>query len=220
MLKPDKIIYSNRKSFGLEIDDMGVFVLRVPKKATEKEIKEVLVEKKRWIVSKKTKAKTKKPLVYSYDDSDEYFFLGKKYPLRYDYIDESLNFDGEKFVVDYVSKEKTQEILTNWYKDKALKISAFLTDKYADKLGIKHKKVKITSAKTRWGSCSTKKNININWRLVLAPLQVLEYVIAHEVAHLKYMDHSSKFWDTVEELQPQYKTYKKWLKDNHHLLNF
>ncbi|MER3328209.1 MAG: M48 family metallopeptidase, partial [Candidatus Kapaibacterium sp.] len=129
-------------------------------------------------------------------------------------------FDGERFLVNEKYRDKLQETMTKWYKEKALKIASFLTDKYTDKLGIKHRNVKITSAKTRWGSCSCQKNININWRLVLAPLQVLEYVVAHEVAHLKFMDHSSKFWLTVQELQPSYKTYKKWLKDNHNLLKF
>lgn len=220
MIKPDNIIYSSRRTFSLEIDECGVLTVRAPKKATAKEIDQILLEKQNWIITKQQVAKKKKPKDYSFDGTDEFFFLGKKYPVQFHTEDGIIIFDGERFLINEKYRDKLKDVMTKWYKDKALKIASFLTDKYTDKLGIKHSNVKITSAKTRWGSCSSKKNININWRLVLAPLQVLEYVVAHEVAHLKYMDHSSNFWNTVEELQPGYKTYKKWLKDNHNLLKF
>lgn len=220
MIIPDRIIYSKRQTFSLEIDEWGKLTVRAPKKATEKEIEQVLVEKQNWILTKQQVAKLKKPKDYSFDGTDDFFFLGKKYPVLFHTAKEIIVFDGEQFLINEKYRDKIKDVMTKWYKDKALKIASFLTDKYTDKLGIKHRNVKITSAKTRWGSCSSQKNININWRLVLAPLQVLEYVVAHEVAHLKYMDHSAKFWFTVEELQPEYKTYKKWLKDNHNLLKF
>ncbi len=220
MITPDNIIYSNRQTFGLEIDEWGKLTIRAPKKATEKEIQQVIVEKQRWILTKQQSAKKKRPKDYSFDGTEEFFFLGKRYSVLFHTEKVKIKFDGEKFLISEKYRDKLQDIMTAWYKDKALKISSFLTDKYTDKLGIKHRNVKITSAKTRWGSCSSQKNININWRLVLAPLQVLEYVVAHEVAHLKFMDHSTNFWQTVGELQPSYKTYKKWLKDNHNLLRF
>jgi len=220
LITPDNIIYSNRQTFGLEIDEWGKLTIRAPKKATEKEIQQVIVEKQRWILTKQQSAKKKRPKDYSFDGTEEFFFLGKRYSVLFHTEKVKIKFDGEKFLISEKYRDKLQDIMTAWYKDKALKISSFLTDKYTDKLGIKHRNVKITSAKTRWGSCSSQKNININWRLVLAPLQVLEYVVAHEVAHLKFMDHSTNFWQTVGELQPSYKTYKKWLKDNHNLLRF
>ncbi|MEZ4725216.1 MAG: SprT family zinc-dependent metalloprotease [Candidatus Kapaibacterium sp.] len=220
MITPDKIIYSNRRTFSLEIDEWGKLTVRAPKKATKKEIEQVIVEKQRWILTKQQVAINNQPTEYEFDGTDEFFFLGKQYPMLFSTEIQGIVFDGERFFVHSKLSSSIQKAMTKWYKEKALKIATFLTDKYTDKLGIKHSRVKITSAKTRWGSCSSKKNININWRLVLAPLQVMEYVVAHEVAHLKYMDHSAKFWLTVQELQPSYKTYKKWLKDNHNLLNF
>lgn len=220
MIKPDNIIYSNRKSFGLEIDEWGKLTIRAPQKATDDEIKQVLLEKQRWINTKQQTAKKKQPKIYNFDGSDEFLFMGKQYPIVFVKSRKKVTFDGEKFLINEKHTDDLKGVMTKWYKEKALKIASFLTDKYTDKLGIKHRKVKITSAKTRWGSCSSKKNININWRLVLAPLQVLEYVVAHEVAHLKYMDHSTSFWKTVEQLQPSYKVYKKWLKDNSNLISF
>lgn len=72
--------------------------------------------------------------------------------------------------------------------------------------------------KTRWGSCSSERNLNFNWRLVLAPLEILDYVVVHELCHLKQMNHSPKFWQLVSEQIPDYKKRRKWLKENHYLL--
>lgn len=220
MIRPNKIVYSNRRTFSLEIGELGELTVRAPKKASEQEIFRIIDEKRDWILKKQLVAGQKKPQTYKFDGTDEFYFMGKKYPIEFVRTKTKISFDGEKFIISEANQENLQELMIKWYKSKALKIATFLTDKYTDKLGIKHKNVKISSAKTRWGSCSSKKNINISWRLVLAPLQVLEYVIAHEVAHLKHLDHSKAFWDTVAFLQPNYKTYKKWLKENHNLLNF
>jgi predicted metal-dependent hydrolase len=220
MIKPHSIIRSKRRSFGLEISEDGKLTLRVPNRATKAEIEEVLLNKKQWIARKIALANSKKRIEYKFDESDKYFFLGKQYPILLAKQIPAVNFDGEKFTIAISQSNNIQQAMTNWYKAKAKKLAIHLIEKYTDKLGIEHKQVKISSAKTRWGSCSSRKNININWRLVLAPLQVMEYVVAHEVAHLKYMDHSNSFWDTVEKLQPEYRMYKDWLKQNGHLITF
>lgn len=83
----------------------------------------------------------------------------------------------------------------------------------AEAHGLKFKKLTLTRARTRWGSCSRNGQIRINIKLVWAPLAVLNYVIAHELAHLKFMDHSTKFWSFVEHLCPGYRIHRKWLRD-------
>ena len=220
MSKDYSIIRSKRKSFGLEISEEGKLTIRVPQKATKTEIEEVIKSKKQWILKKTLIARSKKRISYNFDGSDKYLFLGKQYPVVFVKQKQSVKFDGEKFIIAESQADNLQVVMTNWYKVKAKKLAIHLVEKYTDKLGIAHKQVKISSAKTRWGSCSSRKNININWRLVLAPLQVMEYVVAHEVAHLKYMDHSTKFWDTVGKLQPNFELYKDWLKNNGHLISF
>ena len=72
----------------------------------------------------------------------------------------------------------------------------------------------IRDMKTRWGSCSSEKNLNFNWKLILAPPEVLDYVVVHELCHLKEMNHSKAFWDEVGKVMPEYETYKLWLKEN------
>ena len=85
---------------------------------------------------------------------------------------------------------------------------------YAEKLGVSYGKITLRQQKTRWGSCSSEKNLNFNWKLILAPPEVLDYVVVHELCHLKEMNHSKAFWDEVGKVMPEYETYKLWLKEN------
>jgi len=79
-------------------------------------------------------------------------------------------------------------------------------------------KIYISSAKTRWGTCSSKGNVRINWKLINAPDEILQYVIFHELCHLKHPNHSRQFWAEVSKYDPQYKIHRKWLKENGHKL--
>ncbi len=83
---------------------------------------------------------------------------------------------------------------------------------FAKKFDKKYNKIKITSAKTRWGSCTSQKNLNFSYRLIQAEREAIDYVIIHELAHLKYMNHSKKFWNHVEEMMSDYKQWDNWLK--------
>ena len=85
---------------------------------------------------------------------------------------------------------------------------------FARLMGVSYRNITIREQKTRWGSCSSEKNLNFNWKLILAPPEVLDYVVVHELCHLKEMNHSKAFWDEVEKVMPEYETYKLWLKEN------
>lgn len=86
-------------------------------------------------------------------------------------------------------------------------------DRYSEKLGRDPSSVALRDPRSRWGSCSSAGRLMFSWRLILAPPKVLSYVVAHEVAHLKHMDHSSAFWDTVEELFPAHLPHRHWLRE-------
>ena len=85
---------------------------------------------------------------------------------------------------------------------------------FARLMGVSYRNITIREQKTRWGSCSSEKNLNFNWKLILAPPEVLDYVVVHELCHLKEMNHSKAFWDEVGKVMPEYETYKLWLKEN------
>lgn len=89
---------------------------------------------------------------------------------------------------------------------------------WSARMGLAFGRVAIRDQKSRWGSCSSKGNLNFNWRLVFAPLPVLDYVVIHELAHLREMNHSRRFWTLVESFSPDYKDHRRWLYDNYRSL--
>lgn len=85
---------------------------------------------------------------------------------------------------------------------------------YAKRMGVTYGRIAIRDQKTRWGSCSAKGNLNFNWKLSLAPLEILDYVVVHELAHRMEMNHSPRFWELVERILPDYRQRRNWLKEN------
>ena len=99
------------------------------------------------------------------------------------------------------------------YRDKAREIFEQKVSYYAQMMGVSYGRIAIRDQKTRWGSCSGEGNLNFNWRLIFAPAGVLDYVVVHELAHRKEMNHSPRFWKVVEDTMPEYRKYQKWLKE-------
>lgn len=100
------------------------------------------------------------------------------------------------------------------YKKKAVAYMESRCPYFAEKMGVEYNRISINKAKTRWGSCSAKGNINFTYRLLFAPQEAIDYVIVHELAHLKEMNHSKKFWSIVEEILPDYKQRRKLLREH------
>lgn len=87
-------------------------------------------------------------------------------------------------------------------------------ERWADALGVPYKRIAIRSQRTRWGSCSARGGLNFNWRLAAAPAAVLDYVVIHELCHLRELNHSRDFWAHVKSACPDYKSHRRWLRDN------
>lgn len=101
-------------------------------------------------------------------------------------------------------------------------IKTYLTDLSFDKaarIGKSIRRISVRDTRSRWGSCSPDGNLSYSWRLVFAPLSVIDYLVAHETAHLKYLDHSHKFWELCKFLSNDYASGKKWIRDNGHILH-
>ena len=125
---------------------------------------------------------------------------------------EVAEMDGEKVLLVPGETAHQARRLTDWLKDEAQADLAGRTAIHAARLGVTVKNVRMRSQSSRWGSCSSSGNINYNWRLVLAPPFVLDYVAAHEVAHLVEMNHSPAFWATVKRTLPDMERGRAWLK--------
>lgn len=98
--------------------------------------------------------------------------------------------------------------------DLALKVISVKVKHYAGLMNVQYGRITIRNQKTRWGSCSSKGNLNFNCLLMLAPDEVVDYVVIHELCHLIEMNHSKVFWKQVEQMMPDYKKHRKWLKDH------
>lgn len=122
------------------------------------------------------------------------------------------------FKAEEIKKQKKEPALTNADIEKLCqKALSVIPDKvkyYAEIMGVTYGRITIRNQKTRWGSCSSKGNLNFNCLLMLMPDKVLDYVVVHELCHLKQMNHSKKFWKEVERYMPDYPNYKKWLNEN------
>jgi len=111
-------------------------------------------------------------------------------------------------------------LLEKWYRREAKAIILEKVNEFAKQMHVNYQEISIKDQKSRWGSCSSKKNLNFNWRIIMCPEPVCDYVIIHELCHLTHMNHSPNFWGLVEKYCPAYKQYKKWLKDNYEILYF
>ena len=112
------------------------------------------------------------------------------------------------------SKVKVKSILENLLRKLTIQQANEAVKRYAPKLGVKVNKLFAAKQTKRWGSCTRRGNIRINWKLAMVPLSVFNYVVAHEICHLKYHDHSDKFWHTLMTILPNYNKSRRWLKEN------
>ncbi len=101
-----------------------------------------------------------------------------------------------------------------WLRERARERLSERTQVHCQSLGVRFTSITIRDTKSRWGSCSSTGALSYSWRLILAPDDVLDYVAAHEVAHLREMNHSSRFWALVEALKPDWRNHRRWLRDH------
>jgi predicted metal-dependent hydrolase len=147
----------------------------------------------------------------------EYKLSIRKYPgkvpkvfLRDSYFEVCINRNST--IED--SRTAIEQALVSWLLRKAEEVIDERLKYYRDIVGVSYNRFCIKAQKTRWGSCSSKGNLNFNWRLIMAPQWVLDYVIVHELSHLRHMNHSKEFWNTVANYMPEYKKAVAWLKEN------
>ena len=217
----DQIIRSNRRSISLEIHPNGSLVVRAPKSASNAQIQSLVTRKADWIAKSREKAARRygdlKPKTFT--PGETFWYLGEQYPLQLtNRRRPPLDLDGA-FLLSRAAQDRAKAVFIAWYREETRQITQNFINSYARRNGFRVKGVRITSARTRWGSCSANRTLNFTYRLSMAPLEVIEYVVVHELAHLKEHNHSQNFWRVVARLMPDYQTRRRWLKQNGYLLN-
>ncbi len=212
---------SKRKTMELSIYPDGKVVVKVPEQMPLYKIEEFVKQKSKWIKEKTEWIADRQSchLDKVYEEGTEIPFLGKNYPLHLVVHEEEnawIQLEENAIEIHTPSTEQTvlQYLLVYWYKENAKKLIKSRVKHYCQLLGETVETVRIKDQKTRFGSCSSKRNLNFNWRLMMAPKEVLDYVVVHEMCHLKYMNHSKEYWAYVESIMPNYKEYDNWLKEN------
>ena len=216
----EKIIRSKRKTIALQITEDAKLIIRAPFGVSEEVIKRVVVKHADWIRKKKEEILLRDPkfVKKEFVNGEGFLYVGKYYKLTIvDEQSEPLVFKNGFFLSkNYLPIAK--QVFVNWYRERAYEKIFERVEWYAKKRGFKYNRINITNAQKRWGSCSAKGNLNFSWRLIMAPLCVIDYVVVHELVHLEEMNHSKSFWNKVKMLMPNYEKYKNWLKKNGHLL--
>lgn len=219
---PYELITSKRKSIGIKVSNEKGVEVRAPKNISKKMLEDVLKSRAPWIQEKMNDIRAKADLkpAYIFKPGEYIPLLGQKYRLHVDKViskkEECVKLD-EAIIYAYVRQDDAEYIKENlikWYKLIAEEVLIKKTIYYSKKLDVSFEKVKINSPSKRWGSCGSNGNINYNWKIILAPEQIIDYLVVHELAHRKEMNHSGKFYAIVSAVLPDYAIRQKWLKDN------
>jgi len=214
-----KLIRSRRRTLALEIARDAALVIRAPHHFDLPTIHRIIEEKKEWILKKQRfyLEKQRSLPIKKYKEGETFLYLGQEYPLKIADQAEALRYDGA-FYLSQNYHQKAKQLLIQWYKDQAYQLFASRAGYYSYYIGVKFGKLKLSNAKSRWGACTRSGNIRLSWRLIMAPLWVIDYVIIHELTHILEHNHSKRFWSKIEALYPEYKKCKRWLKENDHRL--
>ena len=157
--------------------------------------------------------------VAAYQEGAAFPYLGKAYTLEVrqylSYKRPGVMLEGDQLVVLTARKDSgvIEAAVKEWYLEQAKRVVSKRVRFYQNRMQEQVESIRIKDVKSRWGSCSSKRNLNFNWRLVMAPMEVLDYVVVHELCHLREMNHSKAFWNLVEEILPDYRKSREWLKE-------
>ena len=211
-----QVVRSNRKSVALVIDNEANLIVRAPALMPDTVIDEFVRKKRRWINEKQQQVADfgeKHPPVVV-ETGERIMYLGSNYAIIKDAVD-AVEVSGNELIVP---ETYDVEALTAWLKEQAMQTISERVALYANVMGVTPGTVKLSEAKARWGSCSTKNNLNFAWRLVMCPLSVIDYVVVHELSHITYKNHSPAFWARVKTVLPTYEDDQDWLKLNKKLM--
>lgn len=217
---------SRRKTLAISITPASAVVVLAPYSLNEDKIESIVKNKSRWILEKQNyfKRLSEQYPEKEFVSGEQILFLGRKYRLKLrSSKGESIGcpvLSGRRMSIfvdgrnDHGNrKQQIKNMLTDWFTDKAGEIVRQRIKRYANFLGVKPAGVKIKEQKKQWGSCSISGILRFNWRIAMAPVSIIDYIVIHELAHLKVKNHSADFWRLVSLVLPDFQARRNWLKN-------
>ncbi|MDH4120711.1 MAG: M48 family metallopeptidase [Deltaproteobacteria bacterium] len=221
LLKPSP----RRRTVGITVRPGGEVVVNSPARMPPGPLESILRQKAPWILAKLAEfaqAPVRPPFLWQ--EGETLPFQGERYPIHYCHLAgrDGLMFGNNRFWIDRVRWERAgkgqppedcfPQRMTRWYRAQAQAQAESRAARFAPLVGVKPTVVKVRDQKQRWGSAAQTGVIHLNWRLVLAPPGIFDYVVVHELCHLREMNHSPKFWALVAKVLPDWQARRKWLR--------
>jgi len=217
---------SNRKSMGISIERDGKIMVTAPHNAELIDIEKFVSEKRVWIYQKlaQKKALNREKPKREFVNGQGFLYLGKSYRLKL--IDDAGNKPGKSskteplrlwhgyFELAETEKAKARNHFISWYRKQIKRQLKERIPRYDKRIGVKVKDIRISDLGHRWASCGRNGSINFNWRSVMAPVWVFDYILVHEMVHMIERGHSDRFWSMVSRVIPDYEEYARWLNEN------
>ncbi|NYH22568.1 M48 family metallopeptidase [Paraburkholderia bryophila] len=213
---------SARRSIGFAIDSTGL-TITAPRWVTLADIETAITEKQRWIFAKliewQTRVEQRALPKVDWKDGAEVPYLGQPVRVILGSPQGTLQFSTSDSALQVplplqADPQQIKDRVQGWLQGEAKRLFGERLAIYSEKLGVSYRTYALSSAATRWGSCSSDGKIRLNWRLIHFPLSIIDYVVAHELAHLREMNHSPRFWQTVESIFPEFREARQTLKSH------
>ncbi len=218
-----RIVRSDRrKKLTITVERDRSVVVHAPTAATDEAIQRVLDSKRQWLFDKVNHAQKYQdrphPPGKELVNGESAPYLGRDYRIEIaDTPSGGVEF-SRRFLIPAALKTAGREVLKQWYLERARQTILPRVQRHAVELGVVVAKASIVDNRYRWGSCTVKDHVNFNWRLIKAPMFVIDYVIVHELAHLLETNHTARFWNIVRAKAPTSEKAKAWLKEHGQLL--
>ncbi|MBW6410626.1 M48 family metallopeptidase [Clostridium weizhouense] len=227
-----ELIRRKRKSLCIKMDLNGNVQVVAPMKLSNQYILNFIYQKAEWIIAKKKEMKliSNRKIKREFKDGSTFMYLGKEYPIHLafdketknilvNFIDKNTdinpkNYEGFVIVTNTNDYEKLKKALEKWYRERTLNIIKKRIIHYESNFKDKITKVTVKEQKRRYASINIKNETFFNWRISMAPIEVIDYIVVHEMCHMDFRNHSKDFWTRVEEIMPNYKVYHEYLKRN------
>ncbi len=212
-----QVIRSHRASISIHITPEGKVVVKAPHLVPQFVINNFLKEKESWIEKTLQKVTSRVIPTRTYTEGEIFYFLGESHKLSfYDGIEIHLK-DGQ-LLFPKALQFRIQKELPDWFLKHAKEVIQKRLQVKAIEMHASFGDVRFSDTSSKWGTCFPDNSLQFNWRLIMAPLMVLDYVVIHELAHTTEKNHSDSFWRKVRQFTPAYRQHRKWLNDNAHLL--